>query len=152
MSGSITPSGPAAAPEPARDLDAIVREKLMAGELPRGEEAGLVLNLGLVSPCDVCGAPISYVEYLAELHDGRKLRLHGACMEAWQRARGDGGERARFEVPHPDWEGHSADVLCAACGLRIPPFDGRFVLKGVSLHPRCYEQTRRVDGRGGSGP
>src|SRR5215467_10081272 len=104
MSDLVFPPGPAGStPEQPRDLGAIARHKLETGELPKGEEARLTLNLGLVSPCDVCGSPITGMEYLAEHHDGRKFRFHALCIEAWQRERGAGGERARFVTPQPDW-------------------------------------------------
>jgi hypothetical protein len=138
-------SPPRHAPGPAdgpRDLEAIVRRKLETGELPKGEETRLTLNLGLVGPCDVCGAPITGMEYLAEHHDGRKFRFHALCIEAWHRERGAGGERARFVTPQPDWDGNNPEVLCEACGRQIQPFDGRFVVQGASFHPKCYDQPR----------
>src|SRR5258706_14359281 len=62
---SGTPSGdvPFASDQP-RDLSAIVREKLATGDLPKGEEASLTLNLGLISACDACGSPITGREYI----------------------------------------------------------------------------------------
>jgi hypothetical protein len=104
------------------------------------------MNLGLVASCDVCGAPITGMEYVAELHDGRKLRFHALCIEALHRERRAGGDRARFVTPQPDWEGNNPEILCAACGLIIQPFDGRYVLEGTSLHPACYERAHRTDG------
>ena len=147
MSELVPPAGHApSAPDQPRDLGAIVRNKLATGELPKGEESKLTLNLGLVSPCDACGSPITGMEYIADLHDGRKFRFHALCIEAWQRERGAGGDQARFVTPHPDWEGHSPEVLCTACGVRIQAFDGRYVVHGASFHPRCYEQVSRPDG------
>ena len=133
-------------PDPPRDLGSIVRQKLATGELPKGEEARLTLNLGLISPCDACGAPITGMEHIAELHDGRKFRFHALCIEAWQRERGAGGDRTRFVTPQPDWEGNNPEVLCTAGGLRIQPFDGRFVVQTESFHPTCYDQVQRADG------
>ena len=124
----------------ARDLGSIVRQRLAAGLLPKSGEARLTLNLGPISLCDGCGSPITGMECIAELHDGRKLRLHAICMEAWQRERSAGGDQARFVTPQPDWEGHTPEVMCAACGLAIQPYDGRFVTKSASFHPRCYER------------
>ena len=49
-------------------------------------------------------------------------------------------------TPQPDWEGNSPEVLCTACGLRIPPFDGRYLVEGASFHPKCYDQVQRADG------
>src|SRR5262249_20645393 len=74
--------------DPPPDLIAIVRQKLAAGELPRGEEAGLTLNLGPIRPCDACDLPITGMEHIAELPDGRKFRFHALCIEAWRRERG----------------------------------------------------------------
>ena len=147
MSERVPPAGHApSAPDQPRDLGAIVRNKLATGELPKGEESRLTLNLGLVSPCDACGSPITGMEHIAELHDGRKFRFHAPCIEAWQRERGAGGDRARFVTPPPDWEGNAPDVLCAACLQRIQPFDGRFVLQSASFHPTCYDQWQQRDG------
>lgn len=147
MSELIPPPGPVPSPPgQPRDLGSIVREKLAAGELPKGEEVSLTLNLGLISACDVCGAPITRMEYVAEHHDGRKFRFHARCIEAWQRERAAGGEPARFVMPQPDWEGNNPEVLCAACGLRIQPFEGRYVLRSASFHPECYDRAQRADG------
>jgi len=130
----------------ARNLDSIVRDKLAKGELPKGEEARLTMNLGPISPCDVCGSRITGMEYMAELYDGRKLRFHALCIEAWHRERRAGGDRARFVTPQPDWEGNNPEVLCTACGLVIQPFDGRYVLEGANFHPACYDRGQRTDG------
>jgi hypothetical protein len=143
--GPERPGPPTSASAVPRDLAAIVRQKLAAGELPKAEEVRLTLHLGLVSPCAACEAPITGMESVAELHDGRKLRFHVLCVEAWQRERGAGGDRARLVVPQPDWEGNNPEVLCAACGLRIQPFDGRYVLRTDSFHPECYERSLRTD-------
>jgi hypothetical protein len=140
------PEYPPSSPGPARDLDSVVRDKLAKGELPKGEEARLTMNLGLVSPCDACGSPITGMECIAELHDGRKLRFHALCIEAWHRQRRAGGDGARFVTPPPDWEGNNPEILCAACGLAIQPFDGRFVVEGTSFHPACYDRAQRTDG------
>jgi hypothetical protein len=134
-----------------RDLGSIVRNKMATGELPTSEEARLMLNLGLVGPCDTCGTPITGIEHIAELHDGRKLRFHAVCIEAWQRERGAGGAEARFVMPQPDWEGNSPEILCAACGLCIQPFDGRYVMQSASFHPNCYDQAQRADGAAQTG-
>ena len=83
------------------------------------------------------------MEYIAELHDGRKLRFHTLCIEAWHRERRAGGDQARFVIPQPDWEGNNPEVLCTVCGLRIQPFDGRYVAESASFHPRCYDQAQR---------
>lgn len=144
MTDPISPRAPDLSGQP-RDLGAIVRQKLAAGDLPKTEEARLTMNLGPVSPCAACGSPITVMECIAELHDGRKLRFHALCMEAWQRERGVGGDQARFVTPQPDWEGHTPEVLCAACGLAIQPFDGRFVAKTGSFHPRCYDRMQEGD-------
>jgi len=147
MSELVPPPGHApSTPDQPHDLGAIVRHKLATGELPKGEEARLTLNLGPISPCDACGSTITGMEYIAELHDGRKLRFHALCIEAWKRERRAGGDQARFVTPQPDWEGNSPEVLCTACGLRIQPFDGRYLLEGASFHPKCYDQVQRADG------
>ena|SRR5215831_1717734 len=147
MSDLVLPPGPAGStPEQPRDLSAIVRHKLETGELPKGEEVRLTLNLGLVSPCAACDSPITGMEYIAELHDERKFRFHARCIEAWHRERGAGSDNARFVVPQPDWEGNNPEVRCTACGLRIQPFDGRYVLPSATFHPKCYEQGRQGDG------
>ena len=125
------------------DLGAIVREKLAAGELPKGGEARLILNLGPIGPCDVCGLPITGIECIAELHDDRKLHFHGVCVEAWQRERGASGEQARYVTPHPDWEGQSPEAVCMACRAPIQPFDGRFVTPNGSFHPGCYDRMEK---------
>ena len=132
-------------PSPPPDLGAIVRRRLATGELPKGEEAALTLNLGLISPCDACGSPITGMECIAEFHDGRKLRFHALCIEAWRRERGASGDQARFVTPPPDWEGNTPEVRCAACRLPIPPFEGRFVARSGSFHPRCYDRTHGPD-------
>jgi len=134
------------------DLSAIVREKLAAGDLPKGEEANLTLNLGPIRACDACGSPITGMEHTAEFHDGRKFRFHAPCIEAWRRERGAGGDRARFVTPPPDWEGNAPDVLCAACALRIQPFEGRLVVQSASFHPKCYEQGQQTDRTAQTGP
>lgn len=126
----------------ARDVDSIVRERLATGMLPKGGEARLTLNLGPIGPCDGCGSPITGMEYIAELHDDRKLHFHGVCIEVWQRERGAGGEEARFVTPQPDWEGNAPEVLCMACRLPIEPFNGRFVTQSGSLHPGCYDRMQ----------
>lgn len=147
MSEPAPPPGQAPfGPGQPRDLGAIVRHKLTTGELPTGEEARLTLNLGPISPCDACGSPITGMECIAELHDGRRLRFHELCVEAWQRERRAGGDQARFVTPQPDWEGNNPEVLCTACGLRIQPFDGRYVLERASFHPKCYDREQRADG------
>jgi len=138
----VTSPGPSESPW---DLGAIVRHKLETGELPKGEEARLTLNLGLVGPCDVCGAPITGMEYIAEVHDGRQFRFHGVCIEVWRRERGAGGDRAQLVIPQPDWEGNNPEVSCTACGLRIQPFDGRYVLRGASFHPACYDRMQQEE-------
>src|SRR5262245_16974824 len=125
--------------EQPRDRDSIVRERLASGQLPKGGEARLILNLGPIRLCDGCGSPISGMECIAELHDNRKLHFHGLCVESWQRARGASGDHARFVTPQPDWEGNSPKVVCMACRLPIQPFDGRFVTPTASFHPTCYE-------------
>ena len=153
MSELVPPPGDARSTrDEPRDLSAIVRHKLATGELPKGEEASLTLNLGAISPCDTCGSPITGMEYIAELHDGRKFRFHALCIEAWHRERGARGDQARFVTPQPDWEGNSPEVLCAACGLRIQPFDGRYVVQTASFHPKCYDHLQRADGAAPSGP
>ncbi len=111
-----------------------------------------MLNLGLISPCDACGSPITGMEHIAEFHDGRKLRFHALCIATWQRERGAGGEQPRFVVPQPDWEGNNPEVSCAACGLRIQPFEGRYVLKSASFHPKCNDQVQRADRAAQEGP
>jgi len=132
-----------------RDLGAIVRHKLATGHLPKGEHARLTLNLGLISPCAACGSPIRGMECIAEFHDGTKLRFHALCIEAWHLERRAGGDQAQFVIPQPDWEGNALEavggVLCAACGLRIPPFDGRYRGQHGSYHPRCYGEMQRAD-------
>jgi len=135
------PSAGHAPPEPhePRDLRSLVRDKLKAGNLPKVEEARLTLNLGLVSPCDACGSPITGMEHIAEFHDGRKFRFHAQCSEAWQHERRAVGDQARFVIPQPDWEGNNPEVPCTACGFRIQPFDERYVLESASFHPRCYD-------------
>jgi DNA-directed RNA polymerase subunit RPC12/RpoP len=147
MSEQVPPDGRApAAPAQPRDLISLVRHKLERGDLPKGEEARLTLNLGLISPCDACGSRITGMEHVAELHDGRKFRFHAVCIEAWQRERGASGDHARFVIPQPDWEGNNPEVRCAACGLRIQPFDGRYVRQSASFHPKCYDQGPQADG------
>ena len=42
----------------------------------------------------------------------------------------------------------SPEVLCAACGLRIQPYDGRYVVQSASFHPTCYDQAQPMDGVG----
>ncbi len=129
-----------------RDLSGIVRQKLERGELPKGDEAKVTLNLGQIRACDACGSPITGMEYIAELHDGRQFRFHALCIEVWRGERGAGSDRARLVIPQPDWEGNNPEVLCAACGLRIQPFDGRYVLRSASFHPSCYDQMQKGDG------
>src|SRR5262245_45368246 len=126
-------------PDDTRDPGSIVRERLATGKLPKGGEARLILNLGQIRSCDGCGAPITGMECIAALHDDRKLHFHGVCVEAWQRERGASGDDARFVTPLPDWEGNSPEVVCMACRLPIPSFDGRFVTASASFHPGCYE-------------
>ena len=138
-------------PGSTQNLSEIVRRKLATGELPKGEHAKLTLNLGLISSCDGCDRPITGMEHLTELHDGRKFRFHAVCMDMWDRERLAGGEQARFVIPQPDWEGNdSADVdreaRCAGCGSRIQPFAGRYRVKSASFHPECYERAQRTDG------
>jgi hypothetical protein len=133
----------------SRDLGAILRHKLATGELPKGEQAKLTLNLGLISPCAACGSLITGMECIAEFHDGRKLRFHALCLEAWHLERRAGGDQAQFVIPQPDWEGNDleavgGDVVCAACGLRIPPFDGRYRARNDSYHPECYGEMQRT--------
>jgi hypothetical protein len=135
----------------ARDPTSIVRERLSTGKLPKGGEARLTLNLGPIRPCDGCGSPITGMECIAELHDDSKLHFHGLCVETWQRERGASGDDARFVTPLPDWEGNSPAVDCRACGLAIPPFDGRFVTPSGSVHPGCYDRMHS-DGRSASAP
>ena len=130
----------------ARDPGSIVRERLATGKLPKGGEARLILNLGLVRSCDGCGAPITGMECIAELHDDRRLHFHGLCVEAWQRERGARGDHAQFVTPLPDWEGNSPDVVCMACQLPIPPFDGRFVTLNGSCHAGCYDRMHEERG------
>ena len=126
-----------------RDLSQIVRHKLERGDLPKDDEAKLTLNLGPIRPCVACGSPITGMEYIAELHDGRQFRFHGVCIEVWRRERDAGGDRARLVIPQPDWEGNNPEVPCTACGLRIQPFDGRYVMRGASFHPSCYERMQQ---------
>jgi hypothetical protein len=139
---------PPSSPGQSRDLASIVRDKLARGDLPRSEEARLTMNLGLIGPCDVCGSSITGMECIAELHDGRKLRFHPLCIEAWHRERRAGGDQIRFVTPQPDWEGNNPEILCAACGLAIQPFDSRFVVEGTSFHPACYDRAQRAHGAG----
>src|SRR5262245_3118921 len=141
------PPGHAQTPsDQPRDLSGIVRHKLGTGELPKDDEATLTLNLGPISACNACGSPITGMEYIAELHDGRKFRFHALCLEVWQRERGTGGDRGRYVTPQPDWEGNNPEVSCTACGLRIQPFDGRYVVRSASFHPACYAQMQKGDG------
>ena len=49
-------------------------------------------------------------------------------------------------TPQPDWDGNNPEVLCTACGLRIQPFDGRYLAQSASFHPKCYDQAQRTDG------
>src|SRR5262245_41043655 len=128
----------------ARDLASIVRQRLAAGLLPKSGEARLTLNLGPISLCDGCGAPITGMECIAELHDDRKLHFHGVCVEAWQRERGSSGDEARYLTPQPDWEGNAPEVVCTVCQLPIQPFVGRFVTQGGSLHPGCYDGMHKA--------
>jgi hypothetical protein len=131
-------------PQEARDPGSIVRERLAAGKLPKGGEARLVLNLGLIRSCDGCGSPITGMECIAELHDDRKLHFHGVCAEAWESERGASGDHARFVTPPPDWEGNGPEVVCTACRLPIQPFAGRFVTPSSSFHPGCYEASGKA--------
>jgi hypothetical protein len=128
------------------ELSRIVRDKLERGELPKVEEAKLILNLGVITACDVCGSPITGMEHIAELHDGRQFRFHESCIDVWRCERGTGGDRARLVIPQPDWEGNNPEVMCAACGLHIQPFDGRYVLRSASFHPSCYDRMQKDDG------
>ena len=123
-----------------RDPESIVRERLATGKLPRGGEAKLTHNLGPIRSCDGCGAPITGMECIAELHDDSRLHFHGLCVEAWQRERGATGDHARFVTPQPDWEGNSPEVACTGCRLPIQPFAGRFVTPSGSFHPGCYDR------------
>ena len=132
----------------ARDPGSIVRERLAAGKLPRGGEARVTLNLGLIRLCDGCGSAITGMECIAEFHDDRKLYFHGLCVEAWQRERGASGDLAQFVTPHPDWEGNSPEVMCMACRVPIPPFDGRFVSPSGSFHAVCYDRMQKEHGGG----
>jgi len=133
------------------DLLPIVRRKMETGELPRGEEALLILNLGLIGRCEICGGSITGIECVAELHDGRKLRFHPPCFEVWYIERNARGEQARFVTPQPDWEGNNPEVLCEVCGEHIQPFESRYVLKAASFHPRCYDQMPSADGAAPAG-
>ena len=132
-------------PDEPRDLSAVVRHKLESGELPKVDEARLILNLGLVTACAACGSPITGLEYIAELHDGRQFRFHEVCIEVWRSERGTGGDRPRLVIPQPDWEGNNPDVPCAACGLRIQPFVARYVVRSTSFHPSCYDRMQQGD-------
>ena len=129
----------------ARDIGSVIRQKLEAGQLPKGGEARLTLNLGVIRPCDGCGAPITGMECIAELHDDRKLHFHVLCFEAWQRERGASGDQARFVTPPPDWEGNIPEVVCEACGRPIDPFDGRFVSQSGHFHSACYDRPSKQD-------
>src|SRR5262245_44374511 len=129
----------------AHDPGAVIRDKLSTGRLPRSAQVILTLELGVVSPCDGCETPITGMDHVAEMPDGRKLRFHAPCIEIWNQERLVGGEQSRFVIPQPDWEGNdpeeaAGEVRCAGCGLRIQPLAGRYRVDEASFHPDCHDE------------
>jgi hypothetical protein len=79
------------AEQDSRDVDAVIRTKLLAGTLPSirpsqiwaGESAGAI--------CDACDQAIALrdVEYEANFVDGGTFRFHRRCFDVWHQQRAE---------------------------------------------------------------
>ena len=69
---------------------AVIRSRVMSGELPRNKPTSIWAGYGSDMPCDGCGRSIGSgeVEYEVDMQDGRSLRLHHACLIVWHGERG----------------------------------------------------------------
>ena len=77
------------------DYDKIIRDRLNAGVLPRGEPVKVWVGYGSSRPCDGCGRPIlpAQMEYHADYGPAPALRFHVFCHAFWDDARRRPAER-----------------------------------------------------------
>jgi hypothetical protein len=76
-----------------KTLDAVVREKLRAGRLPREQPLKFWTSIGSGKPCAACDEPIlpSQTQYEGQYYDDRApLFLHVRCHQLWDAERTGG--------------------------------------------------------------
>jgi hypothetical protein len=72
------------------DRSALIRAKLVSGELPNAKPEKVWGGKGTGQRCSGCGRPITAadVEYELDLPGARAaMRLHQACLEVWDQHR-----------------------------------------------------------------
>jgi hypothetical protein len=74
--------------EGSQDIEATIRAKLAAGELPRAKPEKVWAGKGTNQPCAGCGGTIARadVEYEIDLPGG-PLRFHQNCIAIWDEQR-----------------------------------------------------------------
>ena len=140
-------------PQGQAEVAAVVQAKVAAGLLPRGRPSKMWVGPGTGKICDGCEQPITKDdrEYEFDLPGRPILRLHQACMEAWQVHRPiQGGSANSFTLDTS--AARIAAVLrdgfpsgfCVACLAARLDYRSR--------SPRCGPGSRRPSGlpRGGA--
>ena len=77
--------------ETAQDIEALIRAKLAAGELPRAKPDKVWAGKGTDRPCTACGTVITPADVEYELDLGAApavtLRFHQGCLTVWDEMR-----------------------------------------------------------------
>jgi hypothetical protein len=75
----------------ALELAASIRDKIRSGVLPLPPDPPekCYVGKGTRRPCDGCDAIIesAEIEYELDIAEGRTLRFHAKCLDAWHQAR-----------------------------------------------------------------
>ena len=71
------------------DLRMIIRQKIVAGMLPKDRLTSIAVGFLPPKACDGCGLTIerTLVGYELTMPDGRYLRLHRWCLTIWHEER-----------------------------------------------------------------
>jgi hypothetical protein len=76
------------------DIRIVIREKILAGKLPKDAPIKFWAGYGTGKKCDACELPTSTagIEYEVDIADDRTFLFHQNCLTAWHQ------ERAAFLV------------------------------------------------------
>ena len=77
------------------DISTVIREKILAGTLPKDAPVKVFAGYGTGATCDACDLSTTKVdiEYEVDMADGRTFRFHQPCLALWHH------ERARYLQP-----------------------------------------------------
>jgi hypothetical protein len=71
------------------DISALIREKILAGTLPKEAPLTFFAGYGTGKICDACDLPTTKtdVECEVDMEDGRTLVFHQPCLALWHQER-----------------------------------------------------------------